>query len=101
MARPLWNSMPDVHGESRMPNSELTAPRTGQREGSAATALPARDISRSSAGGRGGGSDTQPVQAGEPRGLPLDRLAHPVQLVHRRELVEHVLRRCATADAAV
>src|ERR1700745_959268 len=49
MSMPLWNSRPAVHGELRVPNSELTAPRTGQRDGSAATALPARAISRSSA----------------------------------------------------
>src|SRR3989442_1080582 len=49
MSMPLWNSSPEVHGELRVPNSEFTAPRTGQRDGSAATALPARAIRRSSA----------------------------------------------------
>src|SRR5205809_180292 len=49
MSRPLWNSVPDDHGDTRMPNSELTAPRIGHREGSAASALPARATSRSSA----------------------------------------------------
>src|SRR2546425_913962 len=32
MSRPLWNSVPCAHGDCRMPNSELTAPRTGQRD---------------------------------------------------------------------
>src|SRR5262250_56450 len=49
MSRPLWNSFPDVHGDWRMPNSELTAPRIGHRDGSAASALPAFPTSRSSA----------------------------------------------------
>src|SRR2546429_5747659 len=41
MSMPPWNSVTRVHGERRLPNSELTEPRTGQRDGSAATALPA------------------------------------------------------------
>src|SRR5216117_479169 len=49
MSMPAWNSGSFVHGDLRLPNSEFTEPRTGQREGSAARALPARPISRSSA----------------------------------------------------
>ena len=41
--------VPDVHGDGRLPNSELTAPRTGHRDGSAASARPAFVIIRSSA----------------------------------------------------
>src|SRR5438046_2106906 len=33
MSRPEWNSGAFVHGLSRLPNSEFTAPRTGQRGG--------------------------------------------------------------------
>src|SRR2546430_278155 len=33
MSMPLWNSIPGFHGELRLPNSELTAPRTGQPDG--------------------------------------------------------------------
>ena len=49
ISMPPWNSVTRVHGERRLPNSELTEPRTGQRDGSAATALPARAIKRSRA----------------------------------------------------
>ena len=50
MSRPAWNSVfPEVHGDGRLPNSELTAPRTGQRDGSAARARPAFEIIRSRA----------------------------------------------------
>src|SRR5437899_2016843 len=49
MSMPLWNSVPDDQGDCRIPNSELTAPRIGQRDGSAARALPARKTSRSRA----------------------------------------------------
>src|SRR5437773_265752 len=49
MSRPEWNSGAFVHGLSRLPNSEFTAPRTGQRDGSAASALRARVMSLSSA----------------------------------------------------
>src|SRR2546427_6112153 len=33
MSRPLWNSVTRVQGETRLPNSEFTPPRTGQRDG--------------------------------------------------------------------
>ena len=56
-----------THGDRRRPNSEFTAPRTGQREGMAWMALPAEVMTFSSARTRGPSSSTLAASASTSR----------------------------------
>jgi hypothetical protein len=63
MSSPLWCSIASPHGDLRRPNSEFTAPRTGQRDGIAWMALPAEVMTRSSARTLGPSSSTLAARA--------------------------------------
>ena len=96
MSSPLWNSDLEDHGEERPPKPELTDPRTGQRDGSAASMRVARLrkrsserrsspsslttlVNRSSSSPMGASSDVSPARDGPvPPPMPVLRLAGPL-----------------------
>src|SRR5215472_5590646 len=95
MSRPLWNSDFADQGEERAPKLEFTGPRTGQRDGSAASTRVARlrkrsrerrsspssfttPVRRSSSSPMAARSDDSPERVGPvPPPMPAPRLAEP------------------------